>query len=106
MGSKVWRAFFLALGINLLLLGCQCLVVEKVVLKDPNTNVANSERLANSNPYGGSFYNASFPRSGLNGSLRNRVFKPRDWMPWSLLAAGAVLVIYTVSLPKRAGGSG
>ena len=37
-----------------------------------------------------------------NGS---RIFRTQDWMPWSLVAAGAIIVLYTNSLTRRDFGS-
>ena len=38
----------------------------------------------------------------LIGSDETGVFRPQDWLPWSLLAAGALVVLYTNSLDLRA----
>jgi hypothetical protein len=27
--------------------------------------------------------------------------KMKDWMPWSFLGAGAVIILYTINLPRR-----
>jgi hypothetical protein len=29
---------------------------------------------------------------------------PPDWAPWSLLAAGAVVMLYSFTIPQRVGG--
>lgn len=72
----MWRSFFLAIGAYCCLLGVEALAVEKAVLK-PST--------------GGGF-----------SSVREVV--PPDWAPWSLLGTGAVVVLYSFTVPQRVGG--
>ena len=36
------------------------------------------------------------------GPDKTGVFRPQDWLPWSLLAAGTLVVLYTNSLDPRA----
>jgi hypothetical protein len=95
----MWRAFFFAFGINLIILGGECLLVEKVVLTDgrkPKTNVATTDNIYSPVSYATNNQQFETPRN-------NKTFKPKDWMPWSLLAAGSIIVIYTYSLPRRRG---
>ena len=171
----MWRSFFLAVGIGLMLLGAEALVFERVVInesaklpkflnglfeKDHLDSFENSNYLlGQGNPalrnsaethlqrvpyssasrfgpsrfsgprsgnYGGGRIDLS--RSGLNSNgsqtpnafpvsfpnavnsagsgravgSRQRIGGPRtiltkDWMPWSLLAAGAIIFLYTSS---------
>ncbi len=71
----MWRSFFLAIGAYCLLLGIEALAVEKAVLKvSPNT-----------------------------GSTWREVMPP-DWAPWSLLGTGAVVVLYSFTIPQRVNG--
>jgi len=79
----MWRAFFLAIGIYCCLLGAQCLAVDRMVL---NLDKA---------PSGGMM--ASFEPS------RSREFVPPDWAPWTLLSGGAVTILYSFTIPRRAG---
>jgi hypothetical protein len=66
----MWRAMFLAFGTYVMLLGAECLILDKAVLA---------------------------PNQGNPG----REIRPADWTPWSLLAAGAVTILYSFSLPRR-----
>ena len=87
----MWRAFFMAVGINLLIIGAQFLIVEKVIISKPADRVARQEA-AN----GSGFTNAAFsPNAGPTVSSNRKTFKPKDWMPWCMLGAGTVIVIYT-----------
>lgn len=79
----MWRAFFLAIGIYCCLLGAQCLAVDRMVL---NLDKA---------PSGGMM--ASFQPA------RSREFVPPDWAPWTLLSGGAVTILYSFTIPRRAG---
>lgn len=176
----MWRSFFLAVGIGLMLLGVEALVFERVVVNEsaklpnflnglfekdyldsfayanyspeqsnlggqnpllPNSDRANFQRIPyasqsrfgpsrfsgpRSGNYGGGRVDLS--RSGLNsnniqtanafpvsfpngaspaGASRDiesqrqirgpRTILTKDWMPWSLLAAGAIIFLYTSS---------
>lgn len=80
----MWRAFFLAVGIFLVILGIEFLVIEKAVLAESTAQQASQR------------FNAT---SG--GMVRTRDFKPPEWLPWTLLSAGAVVIIYSFTIPKR-----
>jgi hypothetical protein len=69
----MWRSFFLAVGAYVCILGLQSLAVERAVLK---ADVAGSTSLG-------------------------REVVPPDWAPWSLLGAGAVVVLYSFTIPRR-----
>jgi hypothetical protein len=74
----MWRSFFLAIGAYCCLLGVEALAVEKAVVK-VNPGQAQS-------------------------AVREVI--PPDWAPWSLLGTGAVVVLYSFSIPQRVGGGG
>jgi hypothetical protein len=83
----MWRSFFLAIGISLCILGGECLVIEKAVLAAPKTS--------------------SGPVAGEKGGILNggrREYKPPDWMPWSLLSIGSVVILYSFTIPRRVAG--
>ena len=70
----------------LLILGGECLVVEKAVL-------ASSPQQAGS------------PMSPFDEPLASqpsvhREVRPPEWAPWSLLSAGAVILLYTFTLRR------
>ena len=51
----------------------------------------------------GQYYSqASAVRNATGGAINRpkRVYQTRDWMPWSLLAAGAVVVMYSASMRR------
>ncbi len=84
----MWRAFFAAIGAILLILGGECLVVEKAVLASAPQKVE-----APLSP----FDEPTSPRPPVNRELR-----PPEWAPWSLLSAGAVIMLYTFTLRRDA----
>jgi hypothetical protein len=81
--NNMWRAVFLALGITLCILGGECLVVEKAVLAQSDT----------SPPPQSSFLAPTTQDA--------REIKPPEWAPWSLLSGGAVILLYSYTVPKR-----
>jgi hypothetical protein len=84
----MWRSFFLALGVTTMLFGTQLLAVEKFVFRihdDPPPKPPNQTTPA--------------PTVGPPIEL-----KTQPWMPYSLLATGAIVSIYSFTLSKRLGG--
>lgn len=83
----MWRAFFLAIGLSLVILGVECLGVETVHLRirdDPPAPVSpwdTEQRLG--------------PRKAIT---------PPNWAPWSLISSGAVVCLYSFTLPRRVKG--
>ncbi len=80
----MWRSLFLAIGVYLLLAGVQCLGVDSAVLAfhDPP-------------PKPTSFFEEA-PRQGPKKTL-----VPPPWAPWSLMSTGAIVCLYSFTLPKR-----
>ncbi len=84
----MWRAFFLAIGIYLMLVGVQCLGVETIRLKMRETPPAPS----------GMFDTA--PKVGAQKTL-----VPPPWAPYSMLSCGAVMCLYSFTIPRRVAGN-
>jgi hypothetical protein len=96
------RAFFLALGLNTLLLGAQCFVLDRFEFSTSfSSAIARDPAGSNTAPDASRpsvFQNSAFqyrPSGDSSVGARGRMFKPREWMPWSLLAVGAIIVMYT-----------
>ena len=85
----MWRAFFLAVGVYLILLGAQCLGVEKFVLRARQPVAQAAEQ-----PF--PFVGPKEPQVG----PRREVIPP-PWAPWSLMSTGAVVCLYSFSIPNR-----
>ncbi len=75
----MWRSFFLAIGITFCILGLEFLVIEEAVISRAPAN--------------------SVVATGEAGGRRQITIQ--EWMPWSFLSAGAVIILYTYTLPKR-----
>jgi hypothetical protein len=70
----MWRAFFLAVGVTLF-------VIDQAVL------VKSSQAAA---------------AGGLNAdSSAPIVVRPPEWVPWTFMSAGAVVVLYSFTIPRR-----
>jgi hypothetical protein len=80
----VWRSLFLAIGIMLLIVGVECLLI------DSATVFAAADSSASE------FMDPSMP-----AGRTTKVVAPAEWMPWTLLSTGAIVVLYAVTLPKR-----
>jgi hypothetical protein len=82
----MWRSIFMAIGITLCICGVECLFVEEAVLAKPigGTPVAASVATSSGERVGG-----------------KKEIKTEDWMPWSFLGGGAVIILYTITIPRR-----
>ena len=87
----MWRSFFLGVGIALIIIGAECMVVEKVVV---------AERVKrNPDPTTTNFF-ASNQSSQVNVGSSKSLNVP-EWLPWGLISIGAVTVLYSFTIPKR-----
>ena len=84
----MWRAMFLAVGISMCILGGECLVVEKFVLGGEAQPTADTPA---------TLFGAAPAAAG----PASRDIEPADWAPWSLLSAGAVIILYAVTLNRQ-----
>lgn len=67
----MWKSFFVAVGIFACFVGIELLVIDSAVVLPPD------------------------------GRGSPRSITAPDWMPWSLISAGSIMVLHYVSLPKR-----
>ncbi len=79
----MWRSLFVAVGLCMCILGAECLVIDKAVLA--GRTEASSVSM-------------------IRGKIApGKVIVPPDWAPWSLLSAGAVIMLYSFTIPSRMG---
>lgn len=81
----MWRAFFLGIGVYLMIAGGECLAVERVFWRagpEPAPTAVPFQKPAAQKP---------------------KDFPPAPWVPWSLLSTGAVVCLYSFTIPKRMG---
>lgn len=83
----MWRAFFLAIGITLCIVGGECLGLERVVLK-----IHQSPSASEPDPFAFQPTIAPGPR---------KVITIKEYTPFSLMAMGAVVILYAYDLPRR-----
>jgi hypothetical protein len=84
----MWRAFFLGSGLFLILLGAQCLGVQKFILKARQPVIQQAQQVF--------LFQPQQPQVG-----PNRQVVPPPWAPWSLMSTGAVVCLYSFSIPAR-----
>jgi len=84
----MWRALFLGIGIYLMIAGAQCLAVDRVFWRMDPEPAAPA-------------LNVLQPPA----AQKAKEFPPAPWVPWSLLSTGAVVCLYSFTIPKRIGGS-
>ena len=81
----MWRAFFYAIGIMLVVLGVECLVIDSATFQgNPQTETA---------PEAGVWGAPPAPES-------TKTVKPAEWQPWSFLATGSIVLLYAMTLKK------
>ena len=80
----MWRAFFIALGLMAIIVGLESLLIESA-----------------------NFYSnrGSSPKEFLNPAAiagqSTVTWQPKEWFPWLVLSIGALIVIYSFTLPQR-----
>lgn len=77
----MFRAFFLAVGLYAFVLGLECLVIEKAVLHPSREATASAVAQQIAPSY--------------------REITPPEWAPWSLLSVGAVVMLYSFTIPAK-----
>ncbi len=88
----MWRAFFMAVGLMLCILGLECMVIERAVLAKP------ADATAAATDY--SYDTYSYPGTQKKDP---RVIEPPEHVAWGLLSIGAVVFLYAF---RRGGGGG
>ena len=92
----MWKALSLALGVTLVLAGIELFFVEELEIRKLRPQTAQSSDA------GSLFQPVSFSAgTSATDNGPTRLFRPQDWMPWSLLAVGSIIVIYTFTIPGR-----
>jgi hypothetical protein len=87
----MWRALFLAVGISMCIVGAECLAVERFELA--------GEEVLDEGPAGPpTLFGSSAPPA----FAPSRDIEPPEWAPWSFLSAGAVIILYALTI-NRAG---
>jgi hypothetical protein len=75
------RAFFLAIGMSAFILGLEAMVVDKAILIPRGDSAAAA--------------------IGQKVVPASREITPAEWAPWSLLSGGAVVMLYSFTIPAK-----
>jgi hypothetical protein len=81
--SNLYRAFFCAVGLVMIIVGLECLAIDSAML---SPGVLEDARAMG--PEGNTWFNSQ------PALPQGRIFRPKDWFPWSMLAAGSIVAIY------------
>ena len=87
----VWRAFFIAVGVMMVIVGIECLLIESATFADENSRAVR----VNNN-----FFQQL---ESYEVSSKGKTVEPPEWIPWSLLASGTIVILYALTLPARMG---
>jgi hypothetical protein len=85
----MWRAMFLAVGIYMCILGAECLVVERFVMageRPPSESQAPA---------------TLFAATPAPSPTATHDIEPPEWAPWSFLSAGAVIILYALTINRQ-----
>jgi hypothetical protein len=92
----MYRAFLIAVGISMCIVGSECLVVDQAVLAYPSK--AKGKVTMPTNASQDPFSQQSIPASSVESGMARREFKPPEWAPWSFLSGGAVITLYALTV--------
>jgi hypothetical protein len=84
--AAMWRALFIAIGVTACILGVECMMIDKAILVDRGGAAPATD---------------TFGGTATAAPAGKRELVPPDWAPWSLLSAGAVVMLYSFTLPKK-----
>jgi len=76
------RAFLMALGITACIFGAECMAVDRFVMAGEVTTAKPAQPA--------SLFGPPAPAA--------REYKPPEWMAWTLLSGGAIVILYSVAM--------
>ncbi|MEM6363755.1 MAG: hypothetical protein AAF539_05430 [Planctomycetota bacterium] len=80
----MWRSLFMAVGIMVILVGAESLLIDEAVVYAAGESTA-----------------VDFMDPAMQPAQVTKTWSPSERFPWAMLAGGAVIVLYAVTLPKR-----
>jgi len=86
----MWRAFFLAIGISMCIVGAECMAVERF-------EFASEEFSEEVDASPATLFGAP-PPTMLEPASQD--IEPPEWAPWSLLSAGTVIILYALTINR------
>jgi hypothetical protein len=88
----MWRAFFLAIGISMCIVGAECLAVDRFEF------ATEEEIVEDFGPEGPATLFGAPPASAMEPISQD--IEPPEWAPWSLLSAGTVIILYALTINR------
>ncbi len=70
------RALFLGVGLFVMVLGLECMAIDQATVTNPQQDAAAA-------------------------ASTTVTFTPADWVPWTLVSAGLVTILYSYTLPQK-----
>ena len=93
------RALFISVGIIFIVFGLEFLVVDRAIYaKSDNPEILTQN--VRFDPEERTFLERFEEKANTNPED----FEPDDWVPWGLLSAGVVIVLYSITLRRDSGG--
>lgn len=86
----MWRALFLAVGISLCIFGAECLAVDRFEL-------AGVEAVAPAEQTPATLFGSAPPPI----APARQDWQPPEWAPWTFLSAGAVIILYSLTINRQ-----
>ena len=87
----MWRAFFIAVGTMLVIVGVESLLIDSATLASEQPEPVQQT------------YSAWIQPAQQAVATQKKVVRPPDWFPWSFIASGSVVILYAMTLPRRWG---
>ncbi|MEO8268788.1 MAG: hypothetical protein ABI557_03645 [Aureliella sp.] len=76
-----------------IIVGVECLLIDSATFASEQTEVAE-------------VYNGWYQPAIAMQESAGSVFRPKEWVSWTSLASGAVVLLYAFTLPRRWGAGG
>ena len=96
----MWRAIFISFGTVLLIFGIEFLIVDKAIWAKAEDAIV--QRPQNFGVQGSSSSSSFFTKFREEENTNPNEFEPDEWVPWALLSSGAVIILYSITIPRRA----
>lgn len=80
----MWRSIFLAIGVMLIIIGLETLLIDSATVYSAAKQSA-----------------VDFVDPTTTPGKSTRVIKPGEWLPWTSLSVGTIVVLYVYTLPRR-----
>jgi len=80
----MWRAFFYAIGLVLVVLGLECLIIDSAQIKNGESRNRAAMSVWSPDPI----------------EEPTKTVRPAEWHPWSLLATGAIVLVYSFTIRR------